>query len=125
MCNIEKSQETDEEKHYPESPTRKALLILWAEILSRTRITLPARCKKCPHLQCFDLYNYLQMNEKRPTWRCPLSRTRITLPARCKKCPHLQCFDLYNYLQMNEKRPTWRCPVCSDWAPYKLLIIDA
>ncbi|PIO68598.1 MIZ/SP-RING zinc finger [Teladorsagia circumcincta] len=56
---------------------------------------------------------------------CPLSRTRISLPARCKKCPHLQCFDLYNYLQMNEKRPTWRCPVCSDWAPYKLLIIDA
>ncbi|KAK5985869.1 MIZ/SP-RING zinc finger, partial [Trichostrongylus colubriformis] len=54
-----------------------------------------------------------------------LSRTRIVLPARCKKCPHLQCFDLYNYLQMNEKRPTWRCPVCSDWAPYKLLIIDA
>uniref|UniRef100_A0A7I4XTR6 E3 SUMO-protein ligase gei-17 n=1 Tax=Haemonchus contortus TaxID=6289 RepID=A0A7I4XTR6_HAECO len=56
---------------------------------------------------------------------CPLSRKRITLPARCKKCPHLQCFDLYNYLQMNEKRATWRCPVCSDWAPYKLLIIDA
>lgn len=56
---------------------------------------------------------------------CPLSRTRISLPARCKKCSHLQCFDLYNYLQMNEKRPTWRCPVCSDWAPYKLLIIDA
>ncbi|VDP00711.1 unnamed protein product [Heligmosomoides polygyrus] len=54
-----------------------------------------------------------------------LSRTRISLPARCKKCSHLQCFDLYNYLQMNEKRPTWRCPVCSDWAPYKLLIIDA
>ncbi|VDO33860.1 unnamed protein product [Haemonchus placei] len=56
---------------------------------------------------------------------CPLSRKRITLPARCKKCPHLQCFDLYNYLQMNEKRATWRCPVCSDWAPYRLLIIDA
>ncbi|KAJ1350075.1 hypothetical protein KIN20_005785 [Parelaphostrongylus tenuis] len=55
---------------------------------------------------------------------CPLSRTRITLPARCKKCSHLQCFDLYNYLQMNEKRPTWRCPVCSDWAPYKQIIID-
>ncbi|KJH51678.1 MIZ/SP-RING zinc finger [Dictyocaulus viviparus] len=55
---------------------------------------------------------------------CPLSRTRITLPARCKKCSHLQCFDLYNYLQMNEKRPTWRCPVCSDWAPFKYIIID-
>ncbi|KIH62260.1 MIZ/SP-RING zinc finger [Ancylostoma duodenale] len=41
-------------------------------MLSRTRITLPARCKHCHHLQCFDLYNYLQMNEKRPTWRCPV-----------------------------------------------------
>ncbi|KAL6732735.1 hypothetical protein Aduo_003462 [Ancylostoma duodenale] len=43
-----------------------------AGMLSRTRITLPARCKHCHHLQCFDLYNYLQMNEKRPTWRCPV-----------------------------------------------------
>ncbi|VDM53944.1 unnamed protein product [Angiostrongylus costaricensis] len=55
---------------------------------------------------------------------CPLSRTRITLPGRCKNCSHLQCFDLFNYLLMNEKRPTWRCPVCSDWAPFKNIIID-
>uniref|UniRef100_A0A0K0DBV1 SAP domain-containing protein n=1 Tax=Angiostrongylus cantonensis TaxID=6313 RepID=A0A0K0DBV1_ANGCA len=58
------------------------------------------------------------------TYPLLLSRTRITLPARCKNCSHLQCFDLFNFLLMNEKRPTWRCPVCSDWAPFKNIIID-
>ncbi|WKX88308.1 hypothetical protein Q1695_008167 [Nippostrongylus brasiliensis] len=66
----------------------------------------------------------IAMQQLKISLLCPLSRTRIRLPARCKKCSHLQCFDMFNYLQMNEKRPTWRCPVCSDWAPYKLLIID-
>ncbi|CAD6186158.1 unnamed protein product [Caenorhabditis auriculariae] len=38
--------------------------------LSKTRMELPARCRDCTHLQCFDLNMYLQMNEKRPTWKC-------------------------------------------------------
>ncbi|KAI6238222.1 hypothetical protein M3Y99_00721500 [Aphelenchoides fujianensis] len=40
--------------------------------LSRTKMTFPSRSKNCTHLQCFDLYNFLQMMEKRPTWKCPV-----------------------------------------------------
>lgn len=42
--------------------------------LSRVKMSLPARSKDCspPHLQCFDLHNYLMMNEKRPNWKCPV-----------------------------------------------------
>uniref|UniRef100_A0AC34FGX9 SP-RING-type domain-containing protein n=1 Tax=Panagrolaimus sp. ES5 TaxID=591445 RepID=A0AC34FGX9_9BILA len=39
--------------------------------LMKTRMKIPARTKTCSHLQCFDLLNYLDMNEKRPTWKCP------------------------------------------------------
>lgn len=31
---------------------------------------IPARCRDCSHLQCFDLDLFLKMNEKRPTWKC-------------------------------------------------------
>uniref|UniRef100_A0A914XYP0 Uncharacterized protein n=1 Tax=Panagrolaimus superbus TaxID=310955 RepID=A0A914XYP0_9BILA len=39
--------------------------------LMKTRMKIPARTKTCSHLQCFDLLNYLNMNEKRPSWKCP------------------------------------------------------
>jgi E3 SUMO-protein ligase PIAS1 len=39
--------------------------------LMKTRMNIPARTKTCSHLQCFDLLNYLNMNEKRPSWKCP------------------------------------------------------
>uniref|UniRef100_A0A7E4ZVF9 SP-RING-type domain-containing protein n=1 Tax=Panagrellus redivivus TaxID=6233 RepID=A0A7E4ZVF9_PANRE len=39
--------------------------------LMRTRQTFPGRAKGCQHLQTFDLKNYLLMNEKRPSWKCP------------------------------------------------------
>ncbi|GMT26784.1 hypothetical protein PFISCL1PPCAC_18081 [Pristionchus fissidentatus] len=38
--------------------------------LGKTRMTVAARSRDCTHLQCFDLDLYLQMNEKRPTWKC-------------------------------------------------------
>ncbi|CAJ0578312.1 unnamed protein product, partial [Mesorhabditis spiculigera] len=40
--------------------------------LTRTRLRTPVRCRDCDHLQCFDLENYIQMNEKKPTWKCPV-----------------------------------------------------
>uniref|UniRef100_A0AC34PV57 Uncharacterized protein n=1 Tax=Panagrolaimus sp. JU765 TaxID=591449 RepID=A0AC34PV57_9BILA len=39
--------------------------------LMKTRMKIPTRTKNCNHLQCFDLFNYLLMNEKKPTWKCP------------------------------------------------------
>jgi hypothetical protein len=40
--------------------------------LGRMRIKIPSRAFDCTHLQTFDLYNYLLMNEKRPGWKCPV-----------------------------------------------------
>uniref|UniRef100_A0A914CHJ6 Probable NADH dehydrogenase [ubiquinone] iron-sulfur protein 7, mitochondrial n=1 Tax=Acrobeloides nanus TaxID=290746 RepID=A0A914CHJ6_9BILA len=40
--------------------------------LVKTRIKIPARSVECEHLQCFDLTNYLMMNEKRPGWKCAI-----------------------------------------------------
>uniref|UniRef100_A0A0R3S060 E3 SUMO-protein ligase gei-17 n=1 Tax=Elaeophora elaphi TaxID=1147741 RepID=A0A0R3S060_9BILA len=38
--------------------------------LGRTRMLIPVKAYDCTHLQCFDLSNFLKMNEKRPTWKC-------------------------------------------------------
>lgn len=38
--------------------------------LGKTRMLIPVKPYDCKHLQCFDLSNYLMMNEKRPTWKC-------------------------------------------------------
>ncbi|XP_006306754.2 E4 SUMO-protein ligase PIAL1 isoform X1 [Capsella rubella] len=39
--------------------------------ISRTRIKLPVKGHVCKHLQCFDFSNYVNMNVRRPSWRCP------------------------------------------------------
>ncbi|XP_010489534.1 PREDICTED: E4 SUMO-protein ligase PIAL1-like isoform X2 [Camelina sativa] len=39
--------------------------------ISRTRIKLPVKGHICKHLQCFDFWNYVNMNLRRPSWRCP------------------------------------------------------
>jgi hypothetical protein len=35
-------------------------------------MTAPCRPSTCDHLQCFDAHLFIQMNERRPTWRCPV-----------------------------------------------------
>ncbi|CAG9839811.1 unnamed protein product [Diabrotica balteata] len=40
--------------------------------LGKLRMTTPCRPITCMHLQCFDAYLFLQMNEKKPTWSCPV-----------------------------------------------------
>ncbi|XP_013672614.2 E4 SUMO-protein ligase PIAL1 [Brassica napus] len=39
--------------------------------ISRTRITLPVKGRVCKHLQCFDYWNYVEINTMIPSWRCP------------------------------------------------------
>ncbi|KAI6233758.1 hypothetical protein M3Y99_00866500 [Aphelenchoides fujianensis] len=45
---------------------------------SSTRISTPARSSKCGHLRCFDLKNFILLNEKRNVWKCPVC---------CKEAP--------------------------------------
>ncbi|CAD5206612.1 unnamed protein product [Bursaphelenchus okinawaensis] len=48
--------------------------------LARIIMKRPARGKSCTHLQCFDLTNYIMMNEKRANWKCPVCNKQ-TLPS--------------------------------------------
>ncbi|GAB0090377.1 E3 SUMO-protein ligase PIAS2 [Sergentomyia squamirostris] len=40
--------------------------------LGKMRMASPCRASTCSHLQCFDAFLYLQMNERKPTWNCPV-----------------------------------------------------
>lgn len=40
--------------------------------LGKMKMTTPCRAITCQHLQCFDAYLFLQMNERKPTWICPV-----------------------------------------------------
>ncbi|KAK7307878.1 hypothetical protein VNO77_41318 [Canavalia gladiata] len=39
--------------------------------ISFTRIRIPVKGRSCKHFQCFDFDNFINMNSKRPSWRCP------------------------------------------------------
>ncbi|XP_022969987.1 E4 SUMO-protein ligase PIAL2-like isoform X1 [Cucurbita maxima] len=39
--------------------------------ISYTRIKVPVKGRSCKHLQCFDFYNFIDINSRRPSWRCP------------------------------------------------------
>ncbi|XWS48877.1 hypothetical protein CRYUN_Cryun13aG0114300 [Craigia yunnanensis] len=39
--------------------------------ISKTRIKTPVKGHTCKHLQCFDFNNYVDINSRRPSWRCP------------------------------------------------------
>ncbi|KAL2547653.1 uncharacterized protein Fot_09183 [Forsythia ovata] len=39
--------------------------------ISLNRIKTPVKGHSCKHLQCFDFENYVSINSRRPSWRCP------------------------------------------------------
>ncbi|EMR08028.1 hypothetical protein PNEG_03472 [Pneumocystis murina B123] len=45
--------------------------------ISYTRIELPCRSIYCNHVQCFDAYSFLTLNEQTPTWQCPICNKPI------------------------------------------------
>lgn len=45
--------------------------------LTYTKMKYPARAVTCDHLQCFDVLNYLQLQEQVPTWLCPICNCKI------------------------------------------------
>lgn len=42
-----------------------------------SRIKLPVRAKMCDHIDCFDIYSFLKMNERIRTWTCPICSSYI------------------------------------------------
>ncbi|KAL6606140.1 hypothetical protein ACP70R_041793 [Stipagrostis hirtigluma subsp. patula] len=43
--------------------------------ISLRRIKTPIKGRLCKHYQCFDYDNYMEMNLRKPTWRCPCCNT--------------------------------------------------
>ncbi|KAK4435410.1 E4 SUMO-protein ligase PIAL2 [Sesamum alatum] len=39
--------------------------------ISFRRIRTPVKGHSCKHIQCFDFDNYVDINSRRPSWRCP------------------------------------------------------
>lgn len=39
--------------------------------ISIRRIRTPVKGHSCKHIQCFDFDNYVDINSRRPSWRCP------------------------------------------------------
>ncbi|KDP25375.1 hypothetical protein JCGZ_20531 [Jatropha curcas] len=39
--------------------------------ISYSRIRTPIKGHSCKHLQCFDFSNFIEINSRRPSWRCP------------------------------------------------------
>ncbi|KAI3468680.1 hypothetical protein Pfo_025343 [Paulownia fortunei] len=39
--------------------------------ISFSRIKTPVKGHLCKHIQCFDFDNYVDINSRRPSWRCP------------------------------------------------------
>ncbi|KAL3818016.1 hypothetical protein ACJIZ3_003921 [Penstemon smallii] len=39
--------------------------------ISFKRIKIPVKGLSCNHIQCFDFDNYVDINSRRPSWRCP------------------------------------------------------
>ncbi|XP_061344047.1 E4 SUMO-protein ligase PIAL2 isoform X2 [Gastrolobium bilobum] len=39
--------------------------------ISFTRIKTPVKGRLCKHFQCFDFDNFIKINSRRPSWRCP------------------------------------------------------
>ncbi|GMH22678.1 hypothetical protein Nepgr_024521 [Nepenthes gracilis] len=51
--------------------------------ISRTRIITPVKGHQCKHHQCFDLSNYIQINSRRPAWRCPCCNQSVCYTDIC------------------------------------------
>ncbi|XP_024992690.1 E4 SUMO-protein ligase PIAL2-like isoform X2 [Cynara cardunculus var. scolymus] len=39
---------------------------------SQHRIKIPVKGRLCKHPQCFDYKNFMEINSRRPTWKCPV-----------------------------------------------------
>ncbi|GAB2273819.1 hypothetical protein Dimus_008593 [Dionaea muscipula] len=48
--------------------------------ISCKRIKTPVKGHMCRHHQCFDLSNYLEINSRRPSWRCPCCNQSACYP---------------------------------------------
>ncbi|CAH9077414.1 unnamed protein product [Cuscuta epithymum] len=70
------SASVDSDSEMIEGPSRISLNCP----ISFTRIKIPVKGQSCKHLQCFDYDNYLDINSRRPLWRCPHCNQHACFP---------------------------------------------
>ncbi|XP_028774835.1 E4 SUMO-protein ligase PIAL2 isoform X2 [Neltuma alba] len=51
--------------------------------ISFTRIKTPVKGRSCKHFQCFDFDNFININSRRPSWRCPHCSQYVCYPDIC------------------------------------------
>lgn len=49
------------------------------DLITRSRIVIPARSHRCVHPQCFDLRSFIEVNDRTPKWTCPVCNKPILL----------------------------------------------
>ncbi|KAL1478597.1 hypothetical protein MTO96_034969 [Rhipicephalus appendiculatus] len=49
--------------------------------IAKRKIRVPCRGARCQHMQCFDAYAYLALNDStlHPSWRCPVCNDQVLL----------------------------------------------
>lgn len=48
--------------------------------ISHKRITSPVKGSSCKHHQCFDYHTFMEINSRRPSWKCPYCNRHISFP---------------------------------------------
>lgn len=51
--------------------------------ISFKRIKTPVKGLSCKHIQCFDFDNYVDINSRRPSWRCPHCNQHLRFSDIC------------------------------------------
>ncbi|GBG69607.1 hypothetical protein CBR_g4437 [Chara braunii] len=49
--------------------------------LSGSRIKTPARFHACPHMGCFDLQTYVELNQRARKWQCPICMRNASIES--------------------------------------------
>ncbi|KAG0672260.1 hypothetical protein C6P42_003288, partial [Pichia californica] len=73
---IDKTLEMIKNTEHDEIATYKETVSLLCPC-SYVRMEYPVRSIKCKHIQCFDLYSYLSLQRKGPTWTCPICYEKL------------------------------------------------
>ncbi|KAK6137429.1 hypothetical protein DH2020_028852 [Rehmannia glutinosa] len=75
MSNPDSNVLQDYEAHAPATVDSDAEIIEGPSRISLNcpirRIKTPVKGHLCKHIQCFDFGNYVDINSRRPSWRCP------------------------------------------------------
>ncbi|KAK4262819.1 hypothetical protein QN277_028326 [Acacia crassicarpa] len=51
--------------------------------ISFTRLKTPVKGRSCKHYQCFDFDNFVKINSRRPSWRCPHCNQHVCFADIC------------------------------------------